>query len=175
MSKKNRIGRLLAVFCLSVLTVVLTARASSPHGSAPVTVQGAATLVGQPVSQLVSLICNSDGPCTTPQPFGRNGPVFIVPTGEALVITDVQFKSLSFDPGSGDPLPPGSDANIDLETETTQGPITQASFYALTDTKGIFAANAQMTTGVVAPAGSDVRIFGNNLTGSVQGYLVPNP
>src|SRR5262249_6962860 len=113
MATNQRIAHLIAIVCLSLLTVIPTVRLSYAAGAAvtvtnpsssPVPTQnvggGAATHVGQPVSHLVSLDCrtsaNSTKPCTGPD---RNP--FSPPAGKALVVTDVQFFGI-FQPGQGD-------------------------------------------------------------------------
>jgi hypothetical protein len=69
-------------------SVTVTNPASSPVPRQNVG-GGAATLVGQPASKLVNLLCVSTNPCLT----NNGNDVFSVPSGEALVITDVQWNS----------------------------------------------------------------------------------
>jgi hypothetical protein len=208
MATKKRIVHLLAVFCLSVLTVVLTARVSSAAGSAPVTVVNTAsspvpvsvqgtgsitgsvtvtnpasnpvpvtgtvtispstTHVGQPVSQLVSLICNANEPC-----LGAKFAQFTVPDGKALVITDFRFKCQGLNT-------PGTYNNVELKVSATLGdnqvPFIQS--FALADPNSFIAGLDHLTTGLVAAPGAVVTIACDDSRGSsggyVQGYLVPN-
>ena len=184
MATKKRILDLLEVFCLSVLTVPLTARVGGAAG-AHVTVQntasnpvpvtgtvttqnvgrGAATLVGQLVSQLVSLVCTNltGGSCVDGTQM-----TYTVPAGKVLVITDLQFNGVGI---GGEPV--GSLVFATL----SYSPSFFVNFAAPLDPNGHFYGQDQLTTGIVAPPGSaaNVALSGAaNGRATLQGYLVPN-
>jgi hypothetical protein len=130
---------------------------------------GVATQVGQPASKVVSLSCE-------PQPLGgcvrrfRDGHIdaveYQVPSGEALVITDVQwsFISSSLAPGSYDSFTINATSLVGLQVLTLS---------ALVDASGKLAGQAHLSTGVVIDPGGFVS---SSTTGVIdlQGYLVPN-
>jgi len=182
MATKKSIVQLLAVFCLSVLTVALTARVST--AGAPVTVTntasnpvptqnvggGAATHVGQPASSFVNLICDfanapATGLCKT-----RSGS-FTVPNGEALIVTDAEFS------GFVDNTFANKYVFLDLEATEGSNPITVVSsidLSTLADTAGHYAGQLHLTTGWVVPPGGSIFGVGAGTIFDVQGYLVPN-
>jgi hypothetical protein len=153
--------------------------------SSPVLTQnvggGAATHVGQPETSLVNLTCltsaaNATGECTQlSKPDGTTSSGFTIPTGEALVITDIEW-SLPF--GNG----PGALASENLaycQLSSFNCNII-ASVSALGDNKGIVAGQWHFASGIVVAAGQ--KIFVDAFQGSgaanfatLQGYLVPVP
>jgi hypothetical protein len=138
--------------------------------SSPVATQnvggGAATQVGQPVSNIVNLTCVYGIPIGCYQVIGDG--LFAVPSGEALVITDVQFR-LQSTTGTG---------NYNIATllvdSVTGNQLLPLS--GLTDANSIVLGQVHLGTGVVLPSGSGVslRPFGSKDFAFVQGYLVPN-
>jgi hypothetical protein len=136
--------------------------------SSPVPTQnvggGAATQVGQPVSNIVNVTCvNVILGCY--QVLGDG--LFTVPSGEALVITDVQFR-LQSTAGTGN-------YNIATLVDSVTGnqliPLS-----GLTDANSAVLGQVHLGTGVILPSGSGVslRPFGSKDFAFVQGYLVAN-
>ena len=174
---RSRIGLLF----LSVLVLVLSVRTSAADPptkntlivnppSSPVPTQnvggGAATQVGQPVSKIVNLTCFSTGP-----DFGCSlldgGSLFTVPSGAALVITDVQFK---FQSTAG----VGNYGFVSLLDSVTGNELIPLS--GLTDTNLNVVGQVHLGAGAVVQPGSRISIqpFGTKDVAFVQGYLVPN-
>jgi len=123
---------------------------------------GAATQVGQPVSKIVNLICNNNGTasCTT-----ANG-TFAVPSGQALVLTDVQWRVFS------DTIAQG---NTDFVFVSSNSGSLPTVFAAPVSSTGIFGGQAHLTSGIVVGPLSSVSTFTNgNGVVFLQGYLVPN-
>jgi hypothetical protein len=133
---------------------------------------GAATQVGQPASNLVSLLCNSKG-CF---PIARNGTAsgskFSVPAGQALVITDVQWVIESV----------RTQGSYDF-TELHINSAVVAIFSALVDATSVSAGQAHLANAAVVTPGNSVSLFwpnadlpptGEEPFGFLQGYLVPN-
>jgi hypothetical protein len=141
--------------------------------SSPVPTQnvggGAATHVGQPASKFVSLLCFT---AASPSPSycqpTTSGGTFVVPSGQAFVMTDLQWSLTVGTKGDYAGLSVAGAAN-----GSAVGP--QTSFSSLSDGAGVAAGQAQMTTGLVFPPGASIYFVTPN-TGSVyvQGYLVPN-
>jgi len=118
---------------------------------------GAATQVGQPVSKIVNLTCNNNGTasCTV------NGIPFAVPSGQALVITDVQWR-VFHDTGDTD--------FVFLSSILSSNSVSLPTVFAApVSSTGIFGGQAHL-----GPL-SSVSAFSNG-SGVVflQGYLVPN-
>ena len=185
----KRIVHVIAVLCLSVLTVVLAARVSDAHGppegfnvtvtnpaSNPVQTQnvggGAATQVGQRASKIVNLSCQelvNSGTCGS-----LSGSAFTVPSGQALIVTDLQW-GLSSANGQGNY--DGIDINVGVGGSFTR----VSSSSAPVDAKGSCQGELHLATGIVVPPGGSVQVT-SGLSGAnvsvgafLQGYLVPNP
>jgi hypothetical protein len=170
---------LVGLLLLSALVIALSAHtgAAAPPTtntlivnppSSPVPTQnvggGAATQVGQPVSKIVNLTC-FDAP-----PFGcfqLGVGVFTVPVGEALVITDVQFK---FQSTAG----AGNYGIVSLSDSVTGNELIP--LMGLTDANSNVAGQIHLGAGAVVQPGSRISIlpFGTKDFAFVQGYLVPN-
>lgn len=177
---------LISVVCLSVIAAALVLSTSSdaePPGPSvtvvntplPVSVQGtvptqnvgggAATHVGQVASKIVNLLCISitNQPCTT-----VSGP-FTVPSGQAFILTDIQWQILNSPAGQGNYDSVGIDS----------GGNGLASFSAPVDAKTNCFGQAHLTTGVVVPPGEQIQVSVRSglpeiVGASIQGYLVPN-
>ena len=123
---------------------------------------GAATQVGQPRSKIANLTCNNNGTgsCTT-----ANG-TLAVPSGQALVITDVQWRVFS------DTIAQG---NTDFVFVSSNGVSLPTLFAAPISSTCVFGGQAHLTSGVVVAPRSSVSTFstGNGVV-FLQGYLVPN-
>ena len=128
---------------------------------------GAATQVGQPVSKVVNLVCfmnNGANVCA----LNGFAPQYVVPAGEALVITDAQWFSFS-------PLPQGSYDGVIIQQTGSDYALSLSS---LVDSNETVAGQARLATGVVVPPGNAPVALQRSgfLRGNVwlQGYLVPN-
>ena len=124
---------------------------------------GATTQVGQLASKIVNLV----GSGCNPFSISNSGSTaaFSVPSGQALVITDVQWY-----------VPSGASTGQydSLGIFTEPGGIT-FSVSALTDSNFIAAGQLHLGTGIVSPSGSTIsgqRCGGGTI--HMQGYLVPN-
>jgi len=133
---------------------------------------GAATLVGQPVSKLVDLDCNTTrvppGPCVSKS----TGSSFVVPSGQAFVATDLPWFATQTDVGQG------NYGLVNLNSTNTQGGNSLAFVTAPNDARGISSGQAHFATGVVISSGNSVSLTTASATGDVQGdvqgYLVPS-
>jgi hypothetical protein len=139
--------------------------------SSPVPTQnvggGAATQVGQPASKIVNATCSVEADCYT------------VPSGDVLVLTDLQWVGFQSLRGQGD----YDFLNIQLCVPSSSGTgcgsqsyTLPAEFSSLVDGTRDFAGQVHLTTGIIVPSGQTV-IGGTDSgsgTVSMQGYLVPN-
>lgn len=176
---------LIVVLGLSVLGLsVGTTRAAAPiqtvnanvvnTPSRPVPTQnvggGAATGVGQPVSNIVNLICQDTNFCGLAE---SSGTVFSVPSGKSLVLTDVQWRGTV----PATTVAPGNYASLEIVEKSATSGTPLAILSALVDGADICAGQAHLATGVVVRAGSNILAALSGIgTGTffLQGYLVPN-
>jgi hypothetical protein len=136
---------------------------------------GAATQLGQVASRLVNLTCNQAAnavfDCVQMLADGSfASSSFSPPTGQALVLTDVQWDASS-------QLSAGTyDALILFFTAGGKPSSSVTFFSAPVDPAGGFAGQHHMATGIVVPPGATmfVSASGGSAHAFAQGYLVPN-
>lgn len=149
----------------SSLNVSGTVAVTNPAGNPiPVAVTpGALTQLGQPASNLVTLVCESP-PCTRMMPDGSTVP-FSVPANQRLIVTDISWQ--------GDSVGQGLLQTMVLSAGGSNGPFVWFGG-ALPDQLGIVSKSERLAAGIafsVVPfashAGGHVRFI------RLYGYLVP--
>ena len=137
---------------------------------------GAATHMGQPASELVDLFCTPPS-CTQVFPDGHvtfGFPPFSIPTGKALVVTDIQFNLRQSSAGQG---------NYDSLSLCVNGNCTVpfgvgfplATFSALVDANGHARGERHLANGIVMAGSPTIHASGTtDGSATIQGYLAPN-